>query len=318
MELSIKNKRAFLFIFLWFALYFSVHAQQSFSLPYSDMDSWFQRDIKESRLIGGEVRTIFEVGKPGNSTQAEAWKQGDSPWETSSIYANVLGIVKGSSTVFPEKRGNGYCARLETVLEEVYVLGVIHVTALATGSLITGQLIEPIRNINSPMSKLIQGVPFTKRIKAMKFDYKAKTGGKRIKASALSKSDVEGANAAEISVFLQKRWEDEKGNIKCHRVGTAYIRITQSTDWVNGYELKINYGDISKEDYFQDYMDLNYEGYPIYGLNSKGENVPVDEVGWDGDATPTHIIIRFASGFGGAYVGAIGDCLWIDNVEFIE
>lgn len=318
MNLTKNGKKTYLLFLIWFITCFSIQAEQKASLPYSNMDSWFKRDIKESRLIGGEVMTIYEVGKTGTSTKAEAWQQGDSPWETSSIYANVLGIVKGSSTVFPEKRGNGYCARLETVLEEVYVFGVIHVTALATGSLITGHLIEPIRNINSPMSKLVQGVPFTQRIKAVKFDYKAKTGGKRIKASALNKSDVEGANAAEVSVILQKRWEDEKGNIKCHRVGTAYIRITQSTDWVNGYELKINYGDISKEPYFQDYMKLNYEGYPIYGLNSKGENVPVDEVGWDGDATPTHIIIRFASGFGGAYVGAVGDCLWIDNVEFIE
>ncbi len=282
------------------------------------MDSWFRRDLKESRLIGGEVRTLYDIGKEGHSTEAAAWKHGDSPWKTSSIYANVVGVVKGSNTVFPEKRGNGYCARLETVLEEVYVFGLIHVTALATGSILTGELIEPIRNVNSPMSKLVQGIPFTHRIKAVKFDYKAKTGGKRIKASALSKSDVEGPNAAEVSVFLQKRWEDGEGNIKCKRIATAYIRITKSTDWVNGYRLNLHYGDISKEPYFHDYMGLNYEGYPLYSKNSKGENVQIDEVGWDANATPTHIIIRFSAGYGGAYVGAIGDCLWIDNVELIE
>ncbi len=293
-------------------------AEKVITLPYSDMDSWYQRDLKESRLIGGEVRTLYDVGKPGKTNKTEVWNQGDSPWKTSSIYANVVGIVKGSNTVFPEKRGNGYCARMETVLEEVYVFGLIHVTALATGSILTGQLLEPIRNISSPMSKMVQGVPFTHRIKAVKFDYKAKTGGKRIKASALSKSDVDGANAAEVSVFLQKRWEDADGNIFCKRIGTAYMRITQSTDWVNGYRLNLHYGDISQQKFFKDYMGLNYKGYPLYGENSKGENVPINEVGWDGDATPTHIIIRFSAGYGGAYVGAVGDCLWIDNVELIE
>ena len=298
-------------------LHIAVFSFAQVSLPYMDMDSWVQRNIKESRIIGGEVKTLYEVGKPCVTTEAAAWKQGDSPWENSSIYANVMGISKVSSTVFPEKRGNGYCARLETRLEEVYVFGFIHITALATGSLFVGHLLEPIRNINSPMAKMVQGVPFTHKIKALKFDYKAKTGGKRIKASALNKDDVEGANNAEVCVFLQKRWEED-GKLKSKRIATAYIRIDKSTDWVNGYELKLNYGDISNKPYFKDYMSLNYEGYPLYGLNKKGDNVPIDEVGWgDENDEPTHIIIRFSAGFGGAYVGAIGDCLWIDNVEFV-
>jgi len=287
------------------------------SLPYMNMDSWIQRDIKESKIIGGEVKTLYEVGKPCVTKEAAPWVRGDSPWETSSIYANVVGISKVSSTVFPEKRGNGYCARLETRLEEVYALGFIHITALATGSLFVGHLIEPIRNINSPMAKMVQGVPFTHKIKALKFDYKAKTGGKRIKASALKKDDVEGPNNAEICVFLQKRW-NEDGKLKSKRIATAYIRIEKSTDWVNGYELKLHYGDITKEPYYKEYMSLNYQGYPLYGLNDKGENVPIDEVGWGGESdNPTHIIIRFSSGYGGAYVGAVGDCLWIDNIEFV-
>lgn len=296
---------------------FPLSAQLNFS--YNNMDSWEQRDIKESRIIGGQSKTLYEVGKAGHTTKAEAWNQGDSPWETSSVYAHVMGIDKVSSTVFPEKRGNGYCARMETVLEEVYVMGFIHVTALATGSLFTGKLIEPIQNVNNPMEKMSQGIPYTKRLKALKFDYKAKTGGKRIKASALSKSDVAGKNGADVSVFLQKRWEDEKGNIKCKRIATAYMRITESTDWINGYMLKMNYGDISKEPYFKEYMKLNYEGYPLYSLNSKGKMSFIDEVGWgDENDQPTHIIVRFSAGFGGAYVGAVGDCLWIDNVEFVE
>lgn len=312
------TKRYIVTILLSIGCALSVVAQKNFQ--YNNMDSWFKRDIKESRIIGGGVKTLYEVGKPGSSNKAEAWDQGDSPWETSSVYAHVMGIDKVSSTVFPEKRGDGYCVRMETVLEEVYVFGFIHVTALATGSLFTGKLLEPIQNVSDPMEKMSQGIPYTKRLKALKFDYKAKTGGKRIKASALSKSDVPGKNAADVSVFLQKRWEDKDGNIKCKRIATAYLRITESTpDWINGYELQMNYGDISKEPYFKEYMKLNYEGYPLYSLNSKGKMSFIDEVGWgDENDQPTHIIVRFSAGYGGAYVGAIGDCLWIDNVEFVE
>ena len=205
------------FVYTILLLNIAVLSFAQVSLPYMNMDSWVQRNIKESRIIGGEVKTLYEVGKPCVTTEAAAWKQGDSPWETSSIYANVMGISKISSTVFPEKRGNGYCARLETRLEEVYVFGFIHITALATGSLFVGHLLEPIRNINSPMAKMVQGVPFTHKIKALKFDYKAKTGGKRIKASALNKDDVEGANNAEVCVFLQKRWENEQISCRLHQ-----------------------------------------------------------------------------------------------------
>lgn len=308
-----------IFLLLAWLLAPQLNAQEK-NFSYNNMDSWVQRDIKESRLIGGETKTVWEVGAPAHLTKAEAWKQGDSPWETSSIYAHVMGIDKVSSTVFPEKRGEGYCARLETRLEEVYVFGFIHVTALATGSLFTGRLIEPIQSINDPMQKMSQGVPFSKKLKAIKFDYKAKTGGKRIKASAMSKEDVEGKNAAEVSVSLQKRWEDKDGNIKSKRIATAYIRITESTkDWVNGYTLDLHYGDITRQPFYKNYMKLNYEGYPQYALNSKGEMRFVDEIGWgDENDQPTHIVVRFAAGYGGAYVGAVGDCLWIDNMEFIE
>ena len=111
-------------------------------------------------------------------------------------------------------------------------------------------------------------------------------------------------------------YRTESDIIKAKKV--IYIRIEKSTDWVNGYELKLHYGDITKEPYYKEYMALNYQGYPLYGLNDKGENVPIDEVGWgDENDNPTHIIIRFSSGYGGAYVGAVGDCLWIDNIEFV-
>ncbi|MEG1587253.1 MAG: PCMD domain-containing protein [Bacteroidales bacterium] len=293
---------------------------QSAQLPYSDMDSWIMREIKESGIIGGNTRTLYEIGRPDTIREAKAHEHGDSPWETSSVYAKVSGIVKGSSTVFPEKRGSGYCARLETRLEEVVVLGIINLKVLATGTIFSGSITEPVRDSKDPMQKLMQGIPFTKRIKGIRFDYKTKTGGKRIKATGFSKSKLPGKNAADVCVLLQKRWEDKDGNIYAKRIGTGWVRFTQSTpDWINGYELPVHYGDITKSAVYQPYMNL-YQGENIIcGINSKGESKQITETGWGTESDqPTHIIIRFSAGYGGAYVGAVGDNLWIDNVELIE
>lgn len=46
--------------------------------------------------------------------------------------------------------------------------------------------------------------------------------------------------------------------------------------------------------------------------------MPIREVGW-GDAgdKPTHVVLRFSSSHGGAYIGSVGNTLWIDNVRFV-
>ena len=41
----------------------------------------------------------------------------------SGFVAIVAGIVKTNNTVYPEKRGDGYCARIETHIEKVKALG---------------------------------------------------------------------------------------------------------------------------------------------------------------------------------------------------
>lgn len=298
----------------------SIYAQKVVQLPYSNMNSWVVREFKESGIIGGTNRTLYEIGKSDTIKGAIARVPGDSPWETSSVYAKVSGIVKGSSTVFPEKRGDGYCARLETRLEEVVVLGLINLKVLATGTIFTGKIIEPVRDSKDPMQKLMQGIPYTKRIKSIRFDYKAKTGGKRIKSTGFSKSDLPGKNAADISVILQKRWEDANGNIYAKRVGTGWTRITESTDnWVNNFELPVEYGDISSKANYESYKGLYKDDSILFGINSKGEPKRVLEIGWGSESEePTHMIIRFSAGYGGAYVGAIGDVLWIDNVKIVE
>ena len=66
---------------------------------------------------------------------------------------------------------------------------------------------------------------------------------------------------------------------------------------MNGYSLKVNYGDISHEPYFTSRMELIPEADSYCARNSKGKIVPVVEEGWDAaDATPTHIMVMFSAG----------------------
>ena len=65
-------------------------------------------------------------------------------------------------------------------------------------------------------------------------------------------------------------------------------------------------------------MGLISSNDSFHALNSKGKNVPVKEEGWASpDETPTHIILKFDSSHGGAFVGAIGNTLWVDNVKLV-
>ena len=46
--------------------------------------------------------------------------------------------------------------------------------------------------------------------------------------------------------------------------------------------------------------------------------VPIQEIGWaEPGTTPTHIILRFSSGHGGAYIGTPDAKFWVDNVKLI-
>lgn len=49
--------------------------------------------------------------------------------------ARVSGITKTNTSVFPETRGDGFCARLDTRMESVKVLGIVDITVLAAGSM---------------------------------------------------------------------------------------------------------------------------------------------------------------------------------------
>ena len=82
-------------------------------------------------------------------------------------------MEKAAVSVTPERRGNGYCCRLETTLQTVTAIG-IDLKALATGSLFTGTLLDPmtLEGCKVPMKTIDMGIPFTKRPSALMLDYK--------------------------------------------------------------------------------------------------------------------------------------------------
>lgn len=290
-------------------------------LAFGNMDNWVLREIKESVIIGGETKHLYELGPADTIVgNEEYFNHEDSPWGNSNVMAKVAGVVKTNTSVFPERRNNGWCARLETRMEAVRVFGLVDIEVVAAGSVFMGSVLEPIKGTKNPQSMLNSGVSFTKKPKALRFDYKTKLSPEktRVRSTGFSrKTSVVGQDSISVVLLLQKRWEDEDGNLFCKRVGTMVQRYIQSTpDWVNDATYKILYGDISSHSDYKPYMRLQEE--ERYALNSKGESVPIEEVGWakEGDA-PTHIVLQFTSSHGGAYIGSPGNTFWIDNVRLI-
>ena len=292
---------------------------------YGRFDSWSVREIKESALIGGGVKYLYEFyGNPSDTlrTGKEPYVSPEGYlWRTNNVLAVVCGIVKTNTTVFPEKRGDGYCARIEAHIEDVKALGIVNMDVVCQGALLVGVLPEPIRDTKSPMSKVFYGLPFTECPKSLCLDFKADVGHEVIRGTGFSKLKPMGyTDDAEITVMLQKRWEDEDGNVHALRVGTGIRRISEDvTEWVNDFEIPIGYGDITGEPYYKEYMGLKTDPEIAYhALNSKGENVMILEDGWAEPGTqPTHMMIHFIASCGKAFYGGVGNTLWVDNVRIV-
>ena len=291
---------------------------------YGTFDSWSMREVKESGLIGGATKTLYEF-----YGDQETVFTGKTPfcapegylWRTNNVLAVVAGVVKTNNTIFPEKRGSGYCARIETHIEEVKALGVINMDVTCQGALLIGALPEPITPTKDPMAKVFYGVPFTGSPRSIVMDIKADVGHEGIRGTGFSKLKPMGyPDSAEITVMLQKRWEDEGGVVHALRVGTAIWRISEDIpEWRNGHELKINYGDITGESWYEDYMGLKNDPESAYhALNSNGKNVIIQEDGWAAPGTePTHMIINIISSCGKAFYGGVGNTIWVDNVRVV-
>lgn len=270
----------------------SVTAQERIEV-LNDFESWTERSIKESAIIGGKTKTLY---KPGGV------------WGCSNAYAKVMGVEKVSVSVTPEKRGNGTCCRMESTLEIVSAIG-INFKALATGSIYTGKMVDVIsaKQTSDPNSAIDMGIPFTGRPTALILDYKALIKDeKAVYAPAKTQvKEVEGRDAGIITLFLQHRWE-ENGHVYAYRVGTIQKKITQSTDdWKNDFRIPVIYGKSS--------VALAKNNQKTH--NSKGEMVNIEEVDYRADVEPTHLIVQISAGCMPPFTGCPGNIVWCDNIR---
>ena len=295
-------------------------AQNTEKIKFGDFENWQTRIIPESRLIGGHKKTLYEIA-PTKTVEGNIpySNQGGSQWATSNVLANVMGIVKGSNAVFPDDReGGGKAAKLSCIMEHCKAIGIINIDVCVAGSIFLGEFMEPVKSTSEPYSKMEMGIPFTKRPKSLVFDYKLEmpADNSRTYSSGFGKKKTyAGHDNAEVFIILQRRWEDADGNLFAKRVGTGRELFGQTTNgWVNGHEIKVNYGDITSQPYYKPFMGLIDKEKSYYARNSKGKMVPVTEVGWDSpDATPTHMLVMASAGSGTAYIGTIGLNFWVDN-----
>ncbi len=288
-------------------------------VPYGKFESWTVRDIKESGIIGGKTKRIYNIGPTDTLRENRAYPYNSrTPWSSSNAYARVAGVTKTSCTVTPDRSWDGsLCARLETKYEELKVLG-INIRILVSGCIFYGHIFEPIPTANSPYSLMHWGTPFTGRPRALVFDYRSAMPNKGTvtKCKITSHKTIRADDAHEVTLVLQKRWEDKDGNIHALRVGTAMTHIEKpTTGWVKNFRVPVIYGDARNNPAYKDYMKLGPKGLTYYAKNSKGKIVEIQEEGWASpDDTPTHAMLMFTASTYEAFVGTIGNTLWLDNI----
>ena len=291
---------------------------------YGKFDRWSIREIKESGLIGGKTKQLYEFYGNQDTTftgKTPYMSPEDYPWRTNNVLAIVAGVTKTSNTVYPEPRDSGYCARIETHIEEVKALGVVNMDVVCQGAFMVGSLPEPIKDTKSPMAKVLYGIPFNETPKALRFDYKSDVGHTAMRGTGFSKLKVlDYPDSAEVTFMLQKRWEDEEGRVHALRVATGIERFAENkSEWVNGHEVVLKYGDITSDPDYEYFMGLKTDPETAYHtINSRGENVIVEEDGWAEPGTePNYMILHFISSCGKAFYGGVGNTLWVDNIEIV-
>ena len=297
-------------------LYIDNHGQ----LNYSSLDFWYSRELKESSLLSGKTIELYEIGKVSPQSDISDLKLRDpnSPWGTTNIYAKMI-LDVGNTRVIPEKRGDGYCARLETKIRKDNIAG-FKVEVLLAGTLFLGEIAEPVKGMKDPEKNANQGIPFTGMPKAVKFDYKYHVGKSRIVATTNVKP-TDGEDKADFSIVLQKRWEDKDGQVFATRIGGNRQFFTGAVNqWVIGATFPVYYGDATRlPQYDPKTMGLIPSVGAVYVKNSKGILVPLVETGWGkpGDK-PTHMIMYFTSSYEGMkYTGSPESVFWVDNIELI-
>lgn len=314
-------KKLLLTIILFSICQFPALSYKLEPIKFGDMENWVTRHITESKIIGGKPKTIYEIAPKATIEGNKAYRNaGGSPWANSNAFAKVCGVVKGSTTVEPAQRGGSTVAKCSAKMEHVKALGIVNMDVMVAGTVFLGQLYEPVTSTTGAFSKMEMGIPYTKRPKALVYDYEVVMPKENIrtKSTGFSKQKtLKGRDNAEVYVLLQRRWEDKDGNLYAKRVGTGRERYDKSIPWTKQHALPIHYGDITKETFYKPWMGLLDGDKAYYACNSKGKLVPVHEVGWDNpDATPTHVLVMASSSCGEPFIGTESLTLYIDNISF--
>lgn len=294
-----------------------VSAQKVEPFKFGNFDTWTVRYIKESKIIGGNTKEMCMIG-PRDTIRGNAlfeYGKNGNPWSCSNAYAKVSGVEKVSVSAFPERRGNGYCARLEVINDNLKALGVVNIKVLVTGTLYTGRSLEPISDAGDPCGNVEYGMPFTRLPKALLMDYKCKISPDSTIVKQLAGKSAEIIKGvhdrAEAFVLLQKRWETPDGRILALRVGTVQDYFDHTvTQWQNQHRMPFVYG--------EDGLRIHpLETERLRAINSKGKLVPIEEIGAAEPGTkPTHAIVNIAAGCCPVYMGHPGNILWVDNVAW--
>ena len=295
----------------------NIFVDKSGQIHFSNLDTWYFRSVKESFITGGETIKLYKLGE-GDRDGIKSFAIGESPWATSNLHAK-LGIDFGMECAFPEKRGNGFCCRMETRKREIHVLG-ISVNVLVTGAIFLGELLEPVRSSKDPIKNLNHGIPFTNLPKGVRFDYKCSPGENRVNSDKHWKP-VPGKDMAEFCFILQKRWEEADGTVSAVRIGGMRSFFSDSgSQWINAATFPIKYGDVTRDpSYDPQRMGLIPSVGPLYVKNSKGVMVPLVEKRWGkAGEIPTHLVMYFSSSYQGIdFIGSPESIFWVDNISLI-
>ena len=297
----------------------TVAAQRYEKVPFGDFEQWAVRYITESPIIGGQEKTLYVIGPTDTIRSNEVYDYANTIWSTSNAYAKVAGVTKTSNNVTPDKGPTGRCAKLATQFAYCKVAGLLNIKVLAAGSIYWGKMLEPVTGVSDPFAFIDWGIPFTKRPKALVLNYKANipNTGKLVKGTTTRTTEFDGYDPAEILFVLQYRWEDSKGNIQAKRVGTAIYHVDKSSNgWMKDFRIPVIYGDARESTHFQPYMGLLSGDRTMYAINSKGKKKPILEEAWaDADCPATHAVMWLSSGSCGAFKGALGNVLWVDEIR---
>ena len=300
-------------------LSFTAFGQRYEKVPFGDFERWTVRYVTESQVVGGQEKILYVIGPTDTIRGNQPFDYHNTIWASSNAFAKMMGVVKVSTNVTPDKGPNGRCAKLATQFASCKVAGLMNVNVLAAGSIYWGKMLEPVTGVKDPFTFMDWGIPFTKRPKALVLNYKAviPNTGKLVRGTTFRTTEFDGYDPAEVLFILQYRWEDERGDIHAKRVGTAVCHIDKSSNgWVNNFRIPVIYGDARKSAGYKPFMDLISGDKTMYALNSRGRNKAIQEEAWaEADCPITHAIMMITSGSQGAFVGAVGNILWVDEVR---